>query len=251
MRAAPAYRALESHAPKGWLEELGKRTGLDARRDITELLIAFNGQEAVALARGRFEVQRLESALAESGAKRLPHGQRTLFGTEEAAAVFMDSSTAAVGTASRLRSVIDGPDGIPAPILAGLATLPPQSQAWVVATGASQWLRLPEFRGDGALNSDNFNRILGSLQTVTGAAELGGSIDLRLTGECATPDAAKMLHDAMRGFLGLGRLAAGSAQPDVLRLYDSVSIAKQHRTVRASVLIPADLVDKLVAGDRF
>jgi hypothetical protein len=60
-----------------------------------------------------------------------------------------------------------------------------------------------------------------------------------------------MLHDAMRGFLGLGRLAAGSAQPDVLRLYDSVSIAKQHRTVRASVLIPADLVDKLVAGDRF
>ena len=247
MRAAPAYRTLEFHAPKGWLDELTKRTGLDPRRDITELLITFNGHEAVALARGRFEVQRLESALAESGAKRLPHGQRTLFGTEDAAAVFLDSTTAAVGPARRLRSVIDGPGGIPAPILAALVALPPQSQAWVAATGVSQWLRVPEFRGDGALNSDNFNRILGSLQTVTGAAELGGSIDLRLAGECATPDAAKMLHDAFKGFLGLGRLAMGAENADLLRFYDSVSIVKQDRAVRVSALIPADLVEKLAA----
>lgn len=247
LKTAPAYRTLESHAPKAWMDDLVKHSGLDPRRDIAELLVTFNGQDAVVLAQGRFDVPRLESLVGEFGAKRLPHGQRTLFGTEDGAVVFLDGNTAAVGPARRLRSLIDGPGGIPAPILAALATLPPQSQAWVAATGASQWLRIPEFRGDGALNSDNFNRILGSLQTVTGAAEVGGSIDLRLTGECATADAAKMLHDTLRGFLGLGRLATGEDKTDMLRLYDSVAITKQDRTVRASALVPADLVEKLAA----
>ena len=247
MRDAPAYRVLESAAPKGWVEEFGKRSGLDLRRDVTEVLVASNGRDAVVLARGRFDVPRLESLMAESGAKRLPHGSRTLFGREDAAAVFFDGGTVAVGPAKTLRSIIDQPGGIPAPILAALATLPPQSQAWLAATGVSQWFRLPGFNGEGALNAENFNRVLGSLQTVTGAAELGASIDVRLTGDCATPDAARTLHDALRGFLGMGRLATSADKADLLRLFDAVAITKQDRTVRVSALIPADLVEKLPA----
>ena len=57
---------------------------------------------------------------------------------------------------------------------------------------------------------------------------------------------AKNLGDAARGLVGLGRLSVPEKQPEMLRVWDGIKVDQQQRTVKITVAIPPDLIDKLI-----
>jgi hypothetical protein len=131
----------------------------------------------------------------------------------------------------------------PAELLARARQIPPENQVWSVSNGFDNLLtgRIPETG-----NAANAGRILRSLENTTAAADLRTGLNGYLNGQCHTDADAKNLGDAARGLVGLGRLSVPEKQPEMLRVWDGIKVDQQQRTVKITVAIPPDLIDKLI-----
>ncbi len=54
------------------------------------------------------------------------------------------------------------------------------------------------------------------------------------------------LRDAVRGIVGLGRLNVPDNQPDLLKVWDGITIDQQGRSVSIHADVTQDLIDKMV-----
>jgi hypothetical protein len=65
-----------------------------------------------------------------------------------------------------------------------------------------------------------------------------------------SPDAsaARQIHDALRGLIGIGRLSTPDNQRELLRFFDAIQVSQEDRTVRVRASIPLDL---LIAFESF
>jgi len=245
LRSTEFYRRWVEARPQPQLDEFAKRTGLDPRKDVRELLVASDGKSAVAMARGKFSPSGLEPSLAQAGARRLTYKGYTITGTEQAAVVFLNDSTALAGPAAALRAALDRRERGPAPpktLLDRVATVPATSQVWVVATGLFDKINLPASQ---AASLSIPPQVFGSIQGVTVWADFRKSADLAAKIDTSTPQDAKRTHDAIKGLIGMGRLSTPDGKRELLRLYDSVTVEQQERVVHVNVNIPLDLVENL------
>ncbi len=245
LRSTEFYRRWVAARPQPPLDEFARRTGLDPRKDLRELLVASDGKSAVAMARGKFSPSGLEPALAQAGARRFTYKGYTLTGTETAAVVFLNDSTAVAGPAAALRATLDRRERGPAPpktLLDRVATVPATSQVWVVATGLFDKINLPTSQ-TGSLGIPP--QVFGSIQGVTAWADLRESADLTAKIDTSTPQDAKRTHDAIKGLIGMGRLSTPDGKRELLRLYDSVTVGQQERVIHVKANIPLDLLEKL------
>jgi hypothetical protein len=245
LRTGEFYRRWITARPQPQLDEFAKRTGLDPRRDIWELLVASDGKSAVAMARGKFSPTGLEPTLAQAGAQRFAYKGYTLVGSEQAAVVFMNASTALAGPAAALRATLDRREAGSAPpkaLLDRVANIPATSQVWVAAMGPFDKFNLPVSR-TGSLSIPP--QMFGSIHAVTAWADLRTGVDFAATIEGATPADAKRVHDALKGLIGMGRLSTPDGKGELLRLYDSVGVEQKEREVLVKANIPMDLIEKL------
>jgi hypothetical protein len=245
LRSTEFYRRFVLSRPQPQLDDFVKRTGLDPRKDIWELLVASDGKSMLAMARGKFSPAGLEPTLLEGGAKRFPYKGYTLIGSEEAAVVFMNATTALAGPASALRATLDRRETGSAPpkaLLDRVAAIPASSQAWVVATGPFDKFNLPVSKtGNLSIPSQMF----GSIQSVVAWMDLRAGLDFTGSIEGATSEDAKRVHDAVKGLIGMGRLSTPDGKRELLRLYDSIEVQQQERAVRVKAKIPNELIDSL------
>lgn len=244
-RATPVYQKWVAQQRSADLDRFAKETGFDLRKDVSELLVASTGKDTLVAAKGRFSREALEARLEKSGRQRMAHKRYTLFGTEEGAVVFLNSSTAAAGPAPVLRSMIDnqGRAGIPARLLEKIKTIPAENQIWAVTLGASQLAdRIPE-----GGNLSNLRRVLGSVESSTLGIDLRSGLKLTSVGTCRTEEDAKMIHDGIRGLVGMGRLMTPDNQPELLRFYDAIQVAQQETSVTVRADVPMDVLEKVLA----
>ncbi len=245
LRSTEFYRRFVLSRPQPQLDDFVKRTGLDPRKDIWELLIASDGKTAVAMARGKFSPAGLEPTLTQSGAQRFPYKGYTLLGSEEAAVVFMNASTALAGPAPALRATLDRREAgnkPPKALLDRVATIPATCQVWVAAMGPFDKFNLP------ISESGNLSvpaQMFGSIQALTAWADLRSGVDASATVEAATPADAKRVHDALKGLIGMGRLSTPDGKREMLRLYDSIGVEQKDRSILVKAKIPMELIDKL------
>lgn len=245
LRSTEFYRRFVLSRPQPQLDNFVKRTGLDPRQDIWELLLASDGKSMVTMARGKFSPAGLEPRLSQGGAQRFPYKGYTLIGSEEAAVVFMNASTALAGPASALRATLDRREAgstAPKALLDRVAAIPATCQVWVVATGPFDKFNLPTSRTG---NLSIPPQMFGSIQSVVAWVDLRTGLDFAATIEGATPEDAKRVHDALKGLIGMGRLSTPDGKHELLRLYDSIGVEQQERSVRVKANIPMDLVDLL------
>lgn len=245
LRSTEFYRRWVVARPQPRLDEFASRTGLDPRKDIWELLIASDGKSAVAMARGKFSPAGLEPSLAQAGAQRFAYKGYTLVGSEQAAVVFMNASTALAGPAAALRATLDRRETgakPPKALLDRVATIPAISQVWAAATGPFDKFDLPVSRTG---NLSIPTQIFGSIQAVTAWADLRQGVDLVAKIEGSTPSDAKRVHDTLRGLLGMGRLSTADGERELLRLYDSISVEQKDQAVSVNANIPIDFIEKL------
>jgi hypothetical protein len=241
IRLTPLYKKLLAQKRLDQLDEFARRTGFDPRRDVRELLVGSNGKDSIVAARGTFNARAFEGVT-----KNLYKGY-TLYTRDAGGLALIDSSTAVAGNLPALQAVLDryqaGGRSGPAELLSRARQIPPENQVWSVSSGFESFITgaIPQ-----AGNAANFGRILQSLENTTAAADLRTGINGFLNGLCRTEADAKNLGDAARGMAGLGRLSVPENQPELLRLWDGIQVEQQQRTVKITVFIPENLLEKLI-----
>lgn len=240
LRATALYQKLEASGRLKGADDFARQTGFDPRKDVSELLIATDGKESVALAWGRFQVKVPDSV------PRTDYKRRAVYGTDEAAVAFLDASTAVAGSAAAVRAAIDRWDAKPAaphPLLAKAAQMPPSVQLWAVASSTAG---IAERYIPREGNLANVGKIFRSISSATLEADFRNGVAASITAECAADQDAKLLNDTLRGLLGLGRLSVPEKQPELLRLFDGVKVERRERSMHVTVSEPAELIDKLL-----
>jgi hypothetical protein len=241
----PVYQKWLGQVALPQLEDFTKRTGVDPRKDLSEVISCSNGKSAILLARGTFRASDLERRLEANGATKVAYKGRNLFGNERSAVMFMSSSTAVAGSTPELKAIIDQPSnrGLPPALRDKVASIGAGNQVWAAAVGGLQGLNL------GVPDNSNLGTALRLLQGIDSAdigIDLRNGLDLKAEADCKTDRDAKRLNDAVRGIVGLGRLSTPDNQPELLKLYDAIKVSQQQAHVQVVAQVGSDLVDKFL-----
>ncbi|MFL6352773.1 MAG: hypothetical protein ACJ74Z_13120 [Bryobacteraceae bacterium] len=243
LQTAPLYRAHKEQLDFGQLQAFSERTGLDPTRDLSEILITWDGKQFLAMARGHFSQANVGPKLESLGARRTPYKNYILFGDGRNSLVFMRDGLIVAGSSLAVRELIDGRDksnaGIPPELQQRLETIPKADQLWGVSTGA-----LPV--NGIAMRSDIDSALSNIVGYVNGAAigiVLDTGIHLQADLTCISDPGAQRVRDALRGGIGLARLTTKDNQLELLRLYDSVRVDQENSTIRIRADIAPDLAN--------
>ncbi len=247
IRFTPTYQKLISRVPLPQLERFSQQTGLDPRKDLSEILLCSNGKTALLLVRGQYRREDLEARLKSNGAAPSDYKGHKIFGKEPAAITFIDDSTAIAGPPGDIRSLIDQPGGggpgLPTTLRDLLRGLPAADQIYAALTGGVANLNLPIPREG---NLGNAMQALQSVQSATLGMNLSNGMDAIAVVNCNTERDAKFVHDLVRGLVGFGRLNTPDNQPDLLKLYDAIQVTQQQAKTTVTANVPQDLTDKFL-----
>ena len=244
LKKAPLYRKHLANRPVPQLDELGRMTGIDPRKSLWQIVYTSDGKHNVLLARGNFDAE-METRLQRDGAEVQPYKMYHLVGSEQASVVFLNTSTAAMGSVESLKLLLDSrgkSNGPPAAIAARMKDIPYEVQLWAVYIGGSGKLPV-QLEG----NMANLYRLLGSVNAASVYFDLRDGLKALARGTTANDAEGKQLNDAMKGMVGLGRLSAPENQPDLLRALDGVQVSQEGPTVNLKIEESAELVEKLLA----
>ncbi len=237
IRDTAIYQKLIARVPLPQLDRFTEQTGLDPRKDLSEILTSSNGKSALLLVRGTFRVTDLEARFKSNGVAPSIYKGHSLFGEERAAIAFMDDSTAVAGSQADVRAYFDQPGGargLPVPLRDLLRTLP---------AGDQVYLNLPLPREG---NLGNIMQALRSVDSATLGMNLSHGIDAVAVVNCNTERDAKFIHDLVRGLVGFGRLNTPDNQPDLLKLYDGIQVTQQQAQTKATADVPQELADRFL-----
>jgi hypothetical protein len=245
VRETPVYQKLLSRVPLTQLDEFTRQTGVDPRKDLSQVLSCSNGKNAVLMARGKFNVADLSARLQARGAARSSYKNHDLFGSERLSFLFLNASTAIVGQAPDLYSILDrGPHGgLPPPLRDLVRTIPANDEVWAALTGGLQSLNLAVPRDS---NLANIVSALKSIDTATIGMDLRNGIGLTIEVACQSERDAKFVHDMLKGVVGIGRLNTPDKHPELLQLYDAIQVTEQQNHAQVTAQIPADLADRFL-----
>ena len=193
VRASPLYPKLPPAA----------RALAEPLRDAGYLLLASNGKDIAAIARGRFRE-------APPGATLAAHGLAVSGSPDSIRAAIAQHKTGRIGA----------PD-----LLARAASVADGKQMWMVARGGTP---LPV-----AGNAANLNRLLRDTEYAAIALRIGSGIEIEATAMGRTAEAGREFEENLRAILSL-TAAANAHQPDLVALIRSIQIRRDDATVRVS-----------------
>ncbi len=245
IRETSVYQKLLSRVPLPQLDEFARQTGLDPRKDLSQILSCSNGKHGLLMARGKFNVAELESRLEAQGQKGFAYKNRRLFGNQQTAILFWNASTAVAGTTDEVRALIDrGPgSGLPPALRDLVRTIPANDQIWAALTGGLEAIN-PNVPPNS--NLANIVGALKSVDTATIGMDLSKGFDLFADVACKTDRDAKFVHDMVKGIVGIGRLNTPDNKPELLKLYDAIQVTQQQTHTRVMANIPTDLADRFL-----
>jgi hypothetical protein len=251
LRDTTIYQKLLTRVPLPQLDRFTQQTGLDPRKDLSEMLFSSTGKNALLLVRGKFRLADLQARFKSNGVTPSNYKGHDLFGDDRGAVTLLDDSTAAAGTTADIRALLDQRSGqaggsgrgLPAPLRDLLRTLPADDQVYAALTGGVENLNLPLPREG---NLGNILQALRSVQSATLGMNLSKGIDALAVVNCNTERDAKFVHDLVRGLVGFGRLNTPDNQPDLLKLYDAIQVTQQQAQAKVTADIPQELADKFL-----
>jgi hypothetical protein len=244
LRETPLYKKYLAGRDFPELDRLTQLTGADPRKDLWQLLYLSDLKHNIVLARGNFPDD-MELKLEKQGARRMGHKSYYIVGSEEAAVVFFNSTTAAVGDVESLKALLDArskANGPPPGIAERMKQIPADAQVWTVYTGGP--IRLPFALSGNLANAKN---LLTSVQAGSAWLTIGQGIQGLVRVQTASEAGAASIHDALKAAVGFGRLMSPADQPELLRVYDGFQVSREGSQVDVKIEEPPELVDKLIA----
>jgi len=227
------------------LEQFQALTGLDATKDIWEVVWAASPNRMLVFVRGKFGGQfGLEPKFDVPDLKRTNHKGYYILYKGEQGVLFMNSGVAVAGKLDDLKAVVDDRDktgaGPPQALVDMVKTLP-ADHLWVVTQHAGSLI--PNLPTEG--NFVNAARMASSLGVLTIHADLSKGLNLEVLGEYPDPVLAKQVQDTVRGLVGMLRLQTKDEQADLLKALDAVQIQARDRQVTISVAAPFELIEQV------
>jgi hypothetical protein len=239
IRTTPVFQKYLSQLRLPQMEDFIRKTGLDPRKDLSQILSASNGKAGLFMARGKFGSVKLEG--------RFNYHGRDLFGDDHHAVMFISSSTAVAGPTPELETLIDDrlkpTHGLPPALRQLVQTIGGERQIWAAFVGGLQGLNV------GVPDDSNLGQMIHVFRGIdqgTMGIDLRNGVDFKADLDCHTENDAKHIHDAIRGVIGLGRLSTPDNRPDLLRLYDTVKVVRIQLRVDVTALVAPDLEDKFL-----
>jgi hypothetical protein len=236
------YRKLVEQRKLSQVDRFAKETGFDPRRDVRELLFASTPTGGVLLARGTFP---LHPPLGDT--KPLRHGKYTIQTSGGSGFCILDTTLAAAGDLQSVKAALDewtsGAHTGAQPLLGRARAVDPQSQFWGVSAGFAGFLadNMP-----GAGRGIDFSKIFQGLEDTWFQASFATGFQSLVHGATATEQDAVSLRDTMKGLIGFGRLSVPENQPEMLKLWDGISVEQEGRNISIHADIPENLLDRLV-----
>ncbi len=213
-----------------------ERQGFDPRRDIEEFLVASDGENAVMVARGRFQREELAS-LEQSSYKGV-----TLYEKDRGAVALMDQGIALAGTTPAVHAAIDqqksGGKAVPG-LLAKARALATPNQIWMVSEGSAGFLRVPRFE-----NGEMLQKLLDTLSGVTFVADFREGVYARAEAAAAKPEDAKFIGNTLRGLISLGRLSVPRNEAELLKAFDGLTVEQTDRSLALDARVPRAVADQ-------
>src|SRR5207237_3700641 len=124
------------------LNEFTRQTGVDPRKDLTQVLSMSNGKTGLFMAQGKFNAGDLEARLQKQGAKQFEYKGYRLYGDERSAVMFINAGTALAGSTASLKSVVDERQqrrrGLPPALSNRVRSIAAGTQIWVAFIGGVQ-----------------------------------------------------------------------------------------------------------------
>lgn len=237
------YKKLLATQNLSQLDQFADDTGFDPRRDVRELLYVTVPQGSVMLARGTFH---LNTAILRN-VKKSRHGQYEIQGQGGNGFCILDSTLAAAGEIPALEAALDewtsGAHTAAQPLLARVAVVSPQSQLWGISIGTGNFLADHPPAANSGLD---FSKIFSSLHDYWFQADFSAGLRAEVHGTMGTEKDAMNLRDTVRGLVGLGRLNVPENQPELLKVWDGITVDQQGRSISLHGDIAQSLIDKLV-----
>jgi len=242
----PVYQRNFANRQIPQIDEFARRTGLDPRKDLWELLYVSNGKLGVLLGRGKFGDEMMAPGLDrkydQDGAQRFGYKGFTMFGNDRGAMLLINGTTAALGDIPALHSLIDqrpASHGPPPAMAALIREIPPDAQFWGAYAGGPVHLPL-----DGLLA--NLNKLLSTVQSGTVYFDLRTGINAVAAAACVNDQAAQDVQGALKALVGLGRLNVPKNQPDLAQVYDAIRVTQEGPRVKLYIDVPESMADKFL-----
>jgi hypothetical protein len=235
----PLYQRYLADRPIPPWDEFAARTGLGSRAEVWELLLISDGKNSVVLGRGKISNEaepRLNAG--NPSAKRFNYKGYTLVGDEENAVLLLSPTVAGIGNTAGLRRVVDARDqsnGPPAVLARRMQEVPREAVIWSVYAGAPI-----EPPADLPPNSNNLIKVLNSIESGSAYMDLRLGLAAKATGSAGNGPAAKELHDALRGLLGLARAGFPKTGAPMQKLLEGVRVTQDGRNVNLYVDAPEE-----------
>ncbi len=227
------------------LNQLPAEIGMDPRKDVSSLLVAWTGTDFLSMARGTYSPEQLERRL--SGVTQAEkYKDLTLYGDGKRDVVFLPKGVALVGSAVLLKAAVNdyaaGSRGISEDLEMRMARLDKSAQIWEVSSGVIPLENITA-RSDMASALSN---ITGYVNGTAVSVTVSGGVNLDVKISCISDEGSQRVHDALRGVIGFARLSTRDDQLDQLKIWDSIHVDKQAKEVHVTADLPADLTDKVL-----
>jgi hypothetical protein len=224
-----------------------EETGIDLERDVEYVVVSLTGDGSdrpLVLARGRFDADRIETAIRQRGGTvETYNGTRLVVHDDPNIGVaFVEPDLVAVGTSASVRRAIDtkasGRDVRQNEELMRILREAHDGNAWGVA-------RFEALTGAGRLPTD-VARQLPPITWFAVTGRLDGGISAVVRAEARDEAAARDLRDVVSGFVALARLQARD-RAEFAAVLDSVQLSAAGRAVSLAFSVPPELLDALAA----
>lgn len=228
------------------LDAMAGRIGLDPRRDLSHVVVAWDGKKVLLIVQGRFSPGDLERKLSAAGAHETPYRKYKVFGDIKNAVAFLNQQLAVAGPLDALEPAIDRFEdrqgGVPESLQGQMSKIPKNDQLWLASTGGLPFIEM-QMRSD-------IESALSNIVDYVNATNLGIKVDsgLHLQAEisCVSEQGAKRVHDALRGVIGFGRLSTKDNETELLRVYDAIQVNQKQQMVDIRADLTGDLADALL-----
>ena len=256
--------------PEKGQEEFQAQTGIDIEHDIDYVIAAMAtsaggvtpDKSGMVVARGRFDVVKLEGLAREHGGtvedyrgKRLvtvTGGENTVDVTPEAGPslhshsmtiAFLEPGLVAVGESAAVKHAIDAQMSATSitsnnEMMELVSDIERTNNAWAVG-------RLDVLTNHAQLPEQIANQV-SAVKWFAAAGHINGGLSGTIRAEARDDQSAENLRDVVRGVLALGRLQAQS-DPRLNAAVQSLELTGTGKTVSLSFTVPAELLDMAVA----
>lgn len=195
----PAFQKLMQNTV---IQDIAHRTGIDPQKALWHVMFAANGRRGLILTRGKFADELMAPDLRREGIDRMGYKGFTMFGNEQDAMLFFNSSTGIIGDTAAIRALIDerpSIKGLPSRFDGLVKSIPNEAQLWGAYAGGPVDLPL---RG----NLANIANVLHMVESGTFYATVNEKLHVTASLAGGSDQKADDLHGALQALMALSKI---------------------------------------------